>query len=236
MLISMLHISLPRLPNHYRPHCISGWIRLPTQMLLANQNILNHSIPVVSRDTVGFGESLPTALTAKSQPVWIVFAAVRAMWEYSTLSGQVVARNQPDVPDNAETEYLITLDVARVGARWHVTVSPFLASPAGPACAAANAYIFQNTSLQTAEPNSTQSVTWEFASGSKSAAGCLTKAFLTSEVQNTQSPKPIAICLYRFGILIAIDKAAHRYWSTLPMADAYEQNIARQLETLPAYL
>lgn len=183
-----------------------------------------------------FGENVPTTLTAKRQAAWIVFAALRATWEYSTLSGQVIARSQPDEPDNTATEYLITLAITWVGSSWHVTVSPFLASPAGPACAAANVSISQSTSLQTAGSNSTLSVAWEFASGLKSGADCLAKAFLTSEIQNTPPPKPIAICLYRFGVLIAIDATAHHYWRTLPIADAYEQHIAQQLESFPSYL
>jgi len=183
-----------------------------------------------------FGESTPATPTAKRQVAWIVFAALRATWEYSTLSGQVIARNQPDEPDNTGTEYLITLAINWVGSSWQVTVSPFLASPAGPACAAANAYISQNTGLQAAEPNSTLSITWEFASESKRAVDCLAKAFLTSEIQSTPPPKPIAICLYRFGVLIAVDANAHHYWRTLPTADVYEQHIARQLESFPSYL
>jgi len=39
----------------------------------------------------------------------------------------------------------------------------------------------------------------------------------------------MAYCLYRFGVLLAANDEAHRLWPYLPVADAYEQGIARRL-------
>lgn len=178
----------------------------------------------------GIGEGSPSAHSTKQQIAWIVFAALRATWKYSTLSGQVVTRDQPDGPDNAGTEVRISLSITWVGSKWHVTVTPFSAVPA---CATAIANIPLNMNFQTTESNPNLAVSWKFVAGSNLAAGCLAEAFRTTDIQSMPSPKPIAFCLYRFGIFTAVDSAAHRYWPNLPRADIYEQSIARRLEALP---
>jgi len=39
----------------------------------------------------------------------------------------------------------------------------------------------------------------------------------------------VGYLLYHFGVLLAVNAAAHGYWPGLPTADAYEQGIAKQL-------
>jgi len=36
-------------------------------------------------------------------------------------------------------------------------------------------------------------------------------------------------CLYRFGVLLALDNVTRSFWPNLPLADAYEQNVARHI-------
>ncbi len=184
----------------------------------------------------GGGEGPPVLLAAKQRISWFVFAALRFTWEYSTLSGQVVARGQLDSPDNSGAEYLVTLSLAWDGSSWNVRVPSLLA---GPTCAAASASIRQNMDFQSEGPNSNMLIQWEFASGSNNAVGCLAEAFPLSAFLSTPAPtfnpKPLAFCVYRFGIFLAVDNAAHRYWPSLPLADASEQSIARRLEALPVH-
>jgi hypothetical protein len=39
----------------------------------------------------------------------------------------------------------------------------------------------------------------------------------------------VAYCLHRFGVLLAVNDAAHRLWPFLPVADAYERQVVQQL-------
>ena len=43
------------------------------------------------------------------------------------------------------------------------------------------------------------------------------------------TPPGLAYCLLRFGVLLAVNDAAHHFWPNLPVADAYEQSLAQQL-------
>jgi hypothetical protein len=40
---------------------------------------------------------------------------------------------------------------------------------------------------------------------------------------------PQANILYRFGVLLAANSFAHRWWPNLPVVNSYEQAIANQL-------
>lgn len=69
-------------------------------------------------------------------------------------------------------------------------------------------------------------------------AGCVVVA---SPAENTDTtpfpsthPLPGLYCLHRFGVLLAANALAHRYWPYLPVADSYEQNLARDLAILVA--
>jgi hypothetical protein len=152
---------------------------------------------------------------------WDVLAVMHPTWEYTTLSGQVVASNQPDAADNTGTEYVVLLFISWHGSSWHVAINQKLLDPA---CAAASGSIEQNANLTTEESDPSVSVDWKFTVGPNRADGCLATA---SKVGNAI---PIAYGLHRFGIFYAVGTLAHRYWPSLPVVDSYEQGIARQLE------
>lgn len=55
---------------------------------------------------------------------------------------------------------------------------------------------------------------------------------LASASPNTPAvPAPPAYYLYRFGVLLAANDLAHRYFPSLPIADTYEQTSAQQITT-----
>lgn len=71
-------------------------------------------------------------------------------------------------------------------------------------------------------------LSWQYLAGKNSATGCLAKGSLL----NNYTPVPTLPApqlLYRFGVLLAANPAAHRYWPDLPVANSYEQGIAKQL-------
>lgn len=81
-------------------------------------------------------------------------------------------------------------------------------------------------------PNAT--INWSTGNGANLAAGCLLTATAFPPQANPDTPvpttPPFAHCLYRFGVLLALDSEAHTLWPNLPLADAYEQNIAQQIK------
>jgi hypothetical protein len=57
-------------------------------------------------------------------------------------------------------------------------------------------------------------------------------AYIAEDAENEFAhPKLFARCLYRFGVLLALDNAEHSLRPNLPLADAYEQNIAQHIKT-----
>ena len=76
-----------------------------------------------------------------------------------------------------------------------------------------------------------------FISGPNPAAGCLIEATLA---QHAQTPTPTSMqveeYLVRFGVVVAVTSQAQRRHRQWPLADAYEQQLARQLATLPGGL
>ena len=168
---------------------------------------------------------------------WDVFGIMQATWTYTTLNGQVVAQNQPDEADNNNTAYQVNLYITRTGDQWHVATSvPGNTTNTftnGPSCAAAyNAVTLAsfatfNTVNLPGDPN--QSIAWSVTNSPNLATGCLLTAYpQTNGAVNHQS-KPVAHCLYRFGVLLALDNATHSYWPDLPLASAYEQGIAQRI-------
>jgi hypothetical protein len=155
---------------------------------------------------------------------WNVYAVMRATWDYSSLNGQIVARNQPDANTNIQTEYLIPLFITWNGTNWHITSGD-------PSCVVAQAWIQENSNLGTVTINNqAQQINWQYISGATPAEGCLLETTLgNSFPSQTTSNSQTVYCLYQFGILLAANDLAHQYWPNLLMADAYEQNSIQHL-------
>jgi len=169
---------------------------------------------------------------------WDVFGVVRPTWQYTTLDGRAVAQDQPDAPDNSGLEYAVALYITWDSSKWHVTVSPPNDTSSdvsnNPACAAAQHTIARDSNFISAVDTS-RTIMWKYISGQHAATGCLAEAIPqpdTTATPGTSLPKPIAYCLYRFGVLLAVDNAAHLSWPGLPVANAYEKSVAQQLATL----
>jgi hypothetical protein len=70
----------------------------------------------------------------------------------------------------------------------------------------------------------------EARTGASFAAGCL----YVAEPLNAQGvPLPFVRLLYRFGVMLAVDAAAHQALPSLPVADVYEQGLAQQIAVTP---
>src|SRR5258708_28513182 len=183
-------------------------------------------------------ESSPSAVAE-----WDVLAPVRALWKFATIDGRVLAR---DIPNNSlwdfETgqviESLVPLGITWDSLGWHATVSyDASAQNSGffnPVCAAAQ------DEVQSFEPPGVVGepvyLQWQFVSGPVPSAACgalgapKENAFTTAT--STISHSELAYCLHRFGVNLAANEVAQRYWPYLPVADAGEQRLAQQLAGL----
>ena len=166
---------------------------------------------------------------------WDVLGVVLPVWDYTTLDGKSVAQNQPDAFAGAEGyETLLPLHIFWSGSAWQVTLPLDRANtlPFGnPFCMSAETEVQIDSTLNGAQLKNFL-VSWKFISGTNPAAGCV--AVATPNLSGLLiTPPPsyhvAAICLQRFGELLAANDVAHRLWPTMPVADAYEQQLAQKL-------
>jgi hypothetical protein len=173
---------------------------------------------------------------------WDVFVPVRPLWKFATLDDQVLER---DIPDNSLWDFatgqtidesLVPLGITWDSLGWHVTVSHDASgSDAGffdPACAAAQ----DEVQLFLYPPADASGMQWQFASGPAPAVGCIALGSPQPNPGTTPTPSSsqaaVAYCLHRFGVNLAANELAQRYWPYLPVADAREQLLAQQLAAL----
>jgi hypothetical protein len=162
--------------------------------------------------------------SAAGEMAWNIFANIHSHWEYTTINGQIISQDEPA----SLVEHLISLHVTWANAQWHVTILPFTSVPGGLSCTLARDKISLNASYSFAAGDFNNQVNWQFATGSNLAAGCVAVATVTDH-----SGFAAALCLYRFGVLLAVNNAAHLYWPLMPLADPYERSLALRIVTLP---
>lgn len=162
---------------------------------------------------------------------WDVLAVIKVSWDYIAPNGQVVAQNQPDEDDNTGTEYEVALYLTWNNGHWHVMTEEAGIPFTPPACLAAFFIASQNFSYFSTLANPNQAVFWSYQAGANPASGCLLLGYpSTNSGTPVINPKPIARLLSRFGVLLALDATTHNDWPFLPMANAYEQGIAQQIQ------
>lgn len=162
--------------------------------------------------------------------VWNVLAPVLPLWTFRAQDGSIIER---DVPDNVlwdlwteevADESLVQMQITWQHGAWQVDIPASMSttSPVGlnPVCEAAqNVVGIQYPPIDSfGDPLYLQ---WQYASGVVPASGCLGVGL---------SRQGTAYCLLRFGVLLAVNAQAHHFWPHLPLADAYEQSLAHQLE------
>jgi hypothetical protein len=166
---------------------------------------------------------------------WNVLVAVRPLWQFTTLDGQVIAHDQADTFIGGQgNEYLVMLNTVWGNPGWSI-LPPFSNSqlPFGdPVCdsAANDTEVMQNETLN----NSGMQIQTQYPSVPRAdlGAGCLVTITQQPASSSSLTPPPssqVAYCLHRFGVLLAVNNLAHRLWPFLPVANAYEKRLAQQL-------
>ncbi len=81
----------------------------------------------------------------------------------------------------------------------------------------------------TTQSNPPINVDWGYTVGTNEAAGCLGVVVPApnSDGMPVNFKQPRAYFLYRFGVLVAVNALAHKYFPGVPMADGYEQGVAQ---------
>jgi hypothetical protein len=224
---SMLH-ARPRYQIDANPHSNVGCYQAGDNFVLSNCVVSVENCHLFC-NTVFERSPVPARF-------WDIYAPVQVTWTYTTLSGQIVAQNQPDVPSVTQPEYLEELFITWDGTHWQVTdnaqgnAAGFLAGDAN--CTAGVSNVDQSNSFsETSLPeNPNLAVNWSGNAGSDGGAGCLLVGMpQASNLTPVPHPEVMALCLYRFGVLLAVNNVARSTWPQLPVADANEQSIAQQI-------
>ncbi|GAC1383504.1 MAG: hypothetical protein NVS4B7_10310 [Ktedonobacteraceae bacterium] len=173
---------------------------------------------------------------------WYAIGIMHALWNYTTLDGQNIARNQlaampgAYAPVHPDAELQISWD----GKNWHVLLTNEGVGAPHLVCQSANDAMNASPSLIDALSGKAQmGVSVNFAAGSVDAQGCL--LIVQAIPANPTTPFPsssastAAYCLYRFGVLHAANKLAHHFWPSMLLADVYERGLARQWAALLKY-
>lgn len=160
---------------------------------------------------------------------WQAYIVAHAEWRYATLDGRVVADHLPDAGGQIQAlgsdELPVPIAIRWDGSNWHVGAFVGVQNELAPipdlVCASPWAEI-QNDFLAPPTSAGWGVVTSTYIPGAPPATGCL--------VVLTQPGQGPLLLLQRFGVLLAVNDAArHSLGRILPMANAYEQEIARQL-------
>lgn len=194
------------------------------------------SVPWQERQTAVFG---PAAQD------WLAFGVIHSSWDFATLNGQSIARDQP--PDNGrapDANQPVLLRIGWDGSSWHV--QPLFGPDQGPPVFVSDVQIGDiqvaaDPGCLVAEDIFSEErenyARMRFVSGPNPAVGCLVEATVTSPPGTpTPSAASIEYYLVRFGDFLAANDLAHRHMPYYTLADAYEQQLARKLAALPGGL
>ncbi|HEY1389924.1 MAG TPA: hypothetical protein VGF38_15405 [Ktedonobacterales bacterium] len=167
---------------------------------------------------------------------WQSYVVAHEEWSYSTLQGRIVAEHQPDIGGAlrflGNSSFPVPVTINWDGSIWHVDAMVGVRDQLSPlpdlVCASAWADV-QNSFVAPPDPGGWQAVKVAYIPGVPAASGCL--------LIMTVAGEPPMFVLHRFGVALATNAtAAHGLCCpALPVADAYEQALARQLaQKLPA--
>lgn len=173
----------------------------------------------------------PNSYTPLTVPnYWQAIVIAYEYWDFTTLDGHAIATNQPDTThDLTNSAHLLFLNISWDGTHWQATFNTLQASGYNtPGCLAAN-----NELNAMPPPVGLDSFGFSVTPATVPADGCLEIVQTTAASPSSAVPSspPRAFCLYRFGIMLAANTLAHRYWPSMPVANPYEQALAKHLAT-----
>lgn len=202
-----------------------GKMRVATRPLLATLRFRINTDPAVVAPYLP-GQRLCSQIcflgdSAHTPGTWDLLALSQVSWSYAIPNGPTVVANAPVGPSDSGSTALVTMSVTWNGA-WHAIAQPqedqFGASPV---CDIAQATMPLIISHQAAGSPYTQ----RQLPAATAADGCLVEVQLNTPGADAGP----AYVLYRFGILLAVNREAHLLYPSLPAAGSYEQQLVRQM-------
>jgi hypothetical protein len=170
-----------------------------------------------------------------SPTVWQANVYAQLFWRFSTLDGSVVADNQADsFIRGQQNDIAVPLKITWDGRHWGVSMSMSndFAYSGSPVCDAA---LGDLNNLENAVPAATgqeTQISINGIQGTTLASGCLIEFKLQTGVFPVPTPTPlppvVAYVMQRFGVLLAVNSAAHHLFPFLPVANAYEKQLAQR--------
>lgn len=189
--------------------------------------VTNQCLPICSLD---YGERQSLGLALPSDQ-WVAIAAVFMQRDFTSSAGE------PGYPQQILSSGLVAFDDRSllVGLSWHNNtwqaqpyigrhlLAPSIADPShrvlvDPACAAAEAYFAEYLSPDELRGYSQV----RFVSGANVSAGCLIQATVATSGESVEY-------FERFGVLLALNNAAHLLHRNMPVASPYVRQLASQL-------
>ena len=168
---------------------------------------------------------------------WNVMAVIRLSWSYATLSGKVIARDQPaSALRGTDEDRTVNVHIAYDSGGWHVTFFPQIRGNGfdDPICDQAAQDIYGLAGA--AQGNQQLFVSQTVNMQTNPASGCLA-VVQTSPGTYISPATPVSrmnaqltgYCLVRFGVMLMVDQQAHQFWPDLPSVDAYENGLAKEM-------
>ncbi len=168
-----------------------------------------------------------------SSTMWQASVYVQLFWQFTTLQGQVIADNQADTFIRGQTNNLsVPLNIIWHGGKWGVSIARIgdYVYSSNPVCAAAMNDLYTLENSVPALSGQDDRFSMNSIQGTTFASGCLIAFDLQNEdsLSPTPTPSPIVYVMQRFGVLLAVNDAAHRLFPFLPVANTYEKQLAQQ--------
>jgi hypothetical protein len=159
---------------------------------------------------------------------WRAVVIVHAYWDYATLDGRPIATDQPDtILDLTNSAHFVYLTIDWNGTNWHAAINTQEAGGFNTlACLAANGEFDQ-----VSPPVGINGFGFSPTSTAVPALGCveIVQSIVGAPASPAHASSSHALCLYRFGVMLAVNALARHYWPHMPVANTYEQSLARQI-------
>ncbi len=162
---------------------------------------------------------------------WLLNAYADISWRYRGADGQVVLADGPPGPPTAQQAGSVQVGVRRVDGSWQVRLIPAVpqGSPArDPLTCVIGAHyldVLRASPDQTTISLTDHAYLW-LGSSSPPELGCVFGGGRTFDDRGNLTGA-VALVLYRFGALLAVNVEAHRVFPHIPMVSAHERALAQ---------
>jgi hypothetical protein len=154
---------------------------------------------------------------------WPVQAPIALSWRYITAAGQVIEADGPAIPIGALPITMISLLARWTDGGWRTPTPALGENETDPVICPTGAHalaVFQATPPTTVDQN----FQWPYLA-STAELGCLLAGSRMDPITGKPTG-PIALALYRAGVLVAANAEAQRDFPTLPVASPHERALA----------